>query len=72
MPPEDVKAKSEFVPVTTSVPLPLFVKRVVFVTLSSVWVSPSATVYMSPRAGRAALAATATTLVKTAIFFIFL
>ena len=60
MPPEDVSDVSEFVPVTTSVPLPLFVKRVVFVTLSSVWVSPSATVYVSPRAGRTALAATAT------------
>ena len=60
MPPEDVSDVSEFVPVTTSVPLPLFVKRVVFVTLSSVWVSPSATVYVSPRTETVALAATAT------------
>ena len=69
MPPEDVSDVSEFVPVTTSVPLPLFVKRVVFVTLSSVWVSPSATVYVSPRTEMVALAATATVTTNAKDFF---
>ena len=66
VPPEDVSVVSEFVPVTTSVPAPLFVKRVVFVTLSSVCVSPALTVYVSPRVWKIAIAATAAT---TIIFF---